>query len=83
MRRFCLVLVVLAMIVLSESASVDCCRPLRSIKTIGDATGEAVHGVEDVRVGLDSAENGRGRGLEEKQVATNMAAGPSRKGPGH
>ncbi|GMI68802.1 hypothetical protein HRI_000549500 [Hibiscus trionum] len=77
MRRFCLLLVVLAMVLLSDSASVDCCRPLRSTNTIGDATGDAV------RVGLDSAENGRGRGLEEKQVETNLAAGPSRKGPGH
>ncbi|KAK8716558.1 hypothetical protein V6N13_043864 [Hibiscus sabdariffa] len=83
MRRFCLILVVLAMVVLSESASVDCCRPFRSIKTISDATREVVHGAEDVRVGLDSAANGRGRDLEEKQVVTKMAAGPSRKGPAH
>ncbi|KAE8704878.1 putative Receptor-like protein kinase [Hibiscus syriacus] len=71
MRRFCLLLLVLFMVVLSESASVDCCRPLRSIKTIG------------VRVSLDSTENGRGRVLEDKIVATDIVAGPSRKGPGH
>ncbi|KAK9012040.1 hypothetical protein V6N11_040110 [Hibiscus sabdariffa] len=57
--------------------------PFRSIKTISDATREVVHGAEDVRVGLDSAANGRGRDLEEKQVVTKMAAGPSRKGPAH
>ncbi|GMJ08022.1 hypothetical protein HRI_004471400 [Hibiscus trionum] len=80
MRPFCLLLVVLAMLVLSESTSVDCCRPFRSTKATGDATGEAVGGVKDVRV---SVEDGRGRVLEEKQVTTDMAAGPSRKGPGH
>ncbi|KAK8653679.1 hypothetical protein V6N13_127668 [Hibiscus sabdariffa] len=80
MRPFSLLLVVLAMLVLSESASVDCCRPLPSTKTIGDATGEAVPSVKDVQV---TVEGRRGRVLEEKQVTTNMAAGPSRKGPGH
>ncbi|KAE8695952.1 putative Receptor-like protein kinase [Hibiscus syriacus] len=77
MRHFCL-LVVLAVLVISEPASVDCCRPLRSTETVGDATGEAVRGVKVVRV---SVEDGMGRVLEEKQVATMAAAaGPSRKG---
>ncbi|KAE8686032.1 hypothetical protein F3Y22_tig00111088pilonHSYRG00387 [Hibiscus syriacus] len=52
-------------------------RHIRSTKRVYDATGEVV------RVGLDSAENGRGRVLEEKLVVADMAAGPSRKGPGH
>ncbi|KAE8704127.1 putative Receptor-like protein kinase [Hibiscus syriacus] len=69
------------MLVLSESASFDCCRPLQSTETVGDATGEAVRGVKVVRV---LVEDGRGRVLEEKQVATMASsAGPSRKGPGH
>ncbi|KAE8701189.1 putative Receptor-like protein kinase [Hibiscus syriacus] len=69
------------MLALSESASVDCCRPLQSTETVGDATGDAVHGVKVVRV---LVEDGRGRVLEEKQVPTMAAAaGPSRKGPGH
>ncbi|MFQ6636556.1 hypothetical protein Gotur_013088 [Gossypium turneri] len=80
MRHSCLVLVVLAMLVLSESTSVDCSRPLRSAKSTGDATREAVHGVKDVQVGSNSVEDRSGQGLAEKQVTT-MAAGPSKKGP--
>ncbi|XVE87054.1 hypothetical protein DITRI_Ditri18aG0085200 [Diplodiscus trichospermus] len=75
MRHFCLVLVVMAMLVLSESASVDCSRPLQSTNKIGDASREAVPGVKDVRIRS-------GRVLEEQQ-ATTMTAGPSRKGSGH
>ncbi|MBA0717370.1 hypothetical protein Gotri_007492 [Gossypium trilobum] len=82
MRHSCLVLVVLAMLVLSESTSVDCSRPLRSAKSTGDATREAVRGVKDVQVGSNSVEDRSGQGLAEKQVTT-MAAGPSKKGPGH
>ncbi|XWS45213.1 hypothetical protein CRYUN_Cryun15aG0116800 [Craigia yunnanensis] len=72
------------MLVLSESASVDCCRPLQSTNKIGDASRDAVLGVKDVRIGStsNSAEDRSGRVLAEQQVTT-MASGPSRKGPGH
>ncbi|MBA0881482.1 hypothetical protein Goshw_020773 [Gossypium schwendimanii] len=80
MRHSCLVLVVLAMLVLSESTSVDCSRPLQSAKSTGDATREAVRGVKDVQVVSNSVEDRSGQGLAEKQVTT-MAAGPSKKGP--
>ncbi|XWS33556.1 hypothetical protein CRYUN_Cryun22dG0093300 [Craigia yunnanensis] len=72
------------MLVLSESASVDCCRPLQSTNKIGDACLEAVPRVKDVRIGStsNSAEDRSGRVLAEQQVTT-MASGPSRKGPGH
>ncbi|XVF15489.1 hypothetical protein REPUB_Repub09cG0158100 [Reevesia pubescens] len=85
MRHFCLVLLVLAMLVLSESASVDCCRPLQSTNMIGDGRKEAVPGVKDVRISgstSNSAEDRSGRVLAEQQ-GTAMASGPSRKGPGH
>ncbi|EOX91561.1 hypothetical protein QQP08_000151 [Theobroma cacao] len=85
MRHFCPVLVVLAMLVLSESASVDCSRTLQSTNKIGsDESREAVPGVKDVRISStsDSAQDRSGRVLAEQQVRT-MAAGPSRKGPGH
>ena len=72
------------MLVLSESASVDCCRLLQSTIKIGDASRDAVLGVKDVRIGStsNSAEDGSSRVLAEQQVTT-MASGPSRKGPGH
>ncbi|OMO56573.1 hypothetical protein CCACVL1_26451 [Corchorus capsularis] len=80
------------MLVLSESASVDCCRPLHSKNknNIGsDVTKEAVSGdVNDVRnIGSTSnsysaEDHSKVRVLVEQQVTT-MAAGPSRKGAGH
>ncbi|XVF61264.1 hypothetical protein PTKIN_Ptkin08bG0116200 [Pterospermum kingtungense] len=72
------------MFVLSESASVDCSRPLQPTNKIGDASGEAVPGVKDVRIGStsNSTEDRSGRDLAEQQVTT-MSSGPSRKGSGH
>ncbi|OMP01892.1 hypothetical protein COLO4_11493 [Corchorus olitorius] len=79
------------MLVLSESASVDCCRPLHSKNTnnIGsDVTKEAVsvsgdvNGVRNIGSTSNSAED-HSRVLVEQQQVTTMAAGPSRKGAGH
>lgn len=72
------------MLVLSEPASVDCCRRLQSTNKIGYASRQAVPGVNDVRIGStsDSAEDRSGRVLADEEV-TIMDSGPSAKGPGH